>query len=65
LLVGWIGGILGPRPALLFGGGVSALAAIVCAAVYVRTQHVDLKIWERLRARTVQEPTELQDIGSR
>jgi hypothetical protein len=29
------------------------------------TQHVDLKIWERLRARTVQEPTELQDLGSR
>jgi MFS family permease len=65
LLVGWIGGILGPRPALLFGGGVSALAAIVCGAVYVHTQHVDLGIWERLRARTVQEPTELHDIGSR
>jgi MFS family permease len=65
LVVGWIGGAFGPRPALIFGGVVSALAAVGCAAVYIRTQHVELRLRERLLPHTVHEPAELQDLSVR
>ena len=44
---------------------VSALAAVGCAAVYIRTQHVELRLRERLLPHTVHEPAELQDLSVR
>jgi MFS family permease len=38
LLVGWIGSAAGPRWALVFGGAICAVAAIVIGIVYWRTQ---------------------------
>jgi MFS family permease len=49
LLVGWLGGVLGPRWALGFDGGICVVAAIVCGAVYARSQHADVRLWDQLR----------------
>jgi MFS family permease len=40
LLVGWIGSAAGPRWALIFGGAICAVAAVVIGIVYWRTQRL-------------------------
>jgi MFS family permease len=65
LLSGWLGGVLGPRWALGFDGGVCAAAAIVCGVVYARTQHIDVRPWDRSHLSTGPELVELQDVGAR
>ena len=60
LLVGWLGGALGPRWALFFGGGVSFAAVLACAVLYARSQQIRLRadyLW-RLRLPT---PAEVSD----
>jgi len=50
LLVGWLGGVLGPRWALFFGGLISAAAAVVCAILYARAQRIELPGAQRWRS---------------
>jgi len=60
LLVGWLGGVLGPRWALGFDGGICVVAAIVCGAVYAHTQHADVRLWDQLRLIDKPEPVRYQ-----
>jgi MFS family permease len=53
LLVGWLGGILGPRWALFFGGGISLAAVLASALFYARSQQIDLRDEQLWRLRTV------------
>ena len=48
LLVGWLGGTLGPRAALFFGGAVCAVGALGCAALYARAERMELHFAEGL-----------------
>ena len=51
LLVGWLGGVLGPQWALFFGGGVSFAAVLACAVFFARSQQIQLRpdyLWRRL-----------------
>jgi MFS family permease len=48
LLVGWLGGALGPKWSLFFGGGISLSAALGCAVVYARSQQIDLRVADHL-----------------
>jgi hypothetical protein len=48
LLVGWLGGVFGPRWALFSGGAICIVAVLVCAVVYARTQHVEMRFTDHL-----------------
>ncbi len=48
LFVGWLGGTLGPRAALFFGGAISVVGALACAAMYARSERVELRFNEHL-----------------
>lgn len=50
LLVGWIGGAVGPRWSLIFGGLISLAATAGCAVVYSRTQNVEWRLASRMRS---------------
>lgn len=49
LLVGWLGGVVGPRWALMFGGGISLAAVLGCAVYFARRQQIELRpefLWQ-------------------
>jgi MFS family permease len=65
LLVGWLGGVLGPRAALVAGGLISTVAALVCGAVYLRTQQGEWRLRERLGLRAAVDEEELEELSAR
>jgi MFS family permease len=44
LLVGWLGGVLGPKWALFFGGAISLIAVLASALLYARSQKIQLRV---------------------
>jgi MFS family permease len=48
LLVGWLGGALGPRWALLFSGSVCVAGVLGCAIFYARSQQVEVRFADHL-----------------
>jgi len=60
LLVGWLGGLFGPRWALFFGGGISLVAVLACAVYYSRVQQIKLRAGYLWRQR-VPGPAEVAD----
>jgi MFS family permease len=48
MFVGWLGGVLGARSALLFGGVISGMAALACAIFYLRAQRFEVTFDDRL-----------------
>src|SRR5450432_936759 len=65
LLVGCLGGVFGPRWALFSGGAICTVAVLMCAAVYARTQHVDMRFADGPRWHSIDEPVELRDLATR
>jgi MFS family permease len=59
-LIGALASALGPRSSLYIGGAASALAAVGCALVYARMQHVrvhaHLRPHPRLHVRPIEQP---------
>lgn len=47
LLVGWVGGIVGPRWVLVFDGTICLIAVLATALMYARSQQIQLRIPER------------------
>jgi MFS family permease len=49
LLVGWLGGQVGPQWSLFVGGVISLAAAVGSALYYVRSQRLEIRMTEQLR----------------
>lgn len=49
LLVGWLGGQLGPQWSLFFGGAISLVASIGCAVYYARSRRIAIRVTDQLR----------------
>jgi MFS family permease len=71
LLVGWLGGALGARWALLFSGSICVAAVLGCAVFYLRSQQVEVRFadhlwWPRgVRDDELAEDALAADVGSR
>jgi MFS family permease len=71
LLVGWLGGVFGPRWALFAGGLICAVAVTGCALFYARAQRVEIKVadhvwWPRTQAvEELEDKALLADAGAR
>jgi MFS family permease len=48
MFVGWLGGVAGPRSALLFGGVICGMVALACAIFYLRAQRFEVTFDDRL-----------------
>jgi MFS family permease len=71
LLVGWIGGGIGPRWALFAGGLICFVSVVGCALYYVRAQRLEIKVadhvwWPRTLADDeLEDEALLADVRSR
>jgi MFS family permease len=71
LLVGWVGGGLGPRWALFAGGLISFVSVVGCALYYVRAQRLEIRVadhvwWPRTLADDeLEDEALLADVRSR
>jgi MFS family permease len=71
LLVGWLGGGLGPRWALFVGGLICAVSVLGCALYYVRAQRLEIRVadhvwWPRTLADDeLEEEALLADVRAR
>jgi MFS family permease len=61
LLVGWLGGVFGPRWALFAGGLICAVSVAGCALFYMRAQRLEIRVADRLRWPRLLADNELED----
>jgi len=61
LLVGWLGGVFDPRWALFAGGVICFVSVVGCALYYVRAQHLEIRVADRVWWPRTIDDEELED----
>jgi MFS family permease len=63
-LIGWVGEVFGARWTLIAGGAMTVAGVLVASAVYLRTGHHHVVVWEGRRARAAARSQDFAPVSS-